>query len=929
MQSRSYSKSRFASIVILGLGLFALAQAPGFIVKANDDVPNQVMGNVFSQQPHLVDSTTGIMPVLGKGVPRTTLAKSVLAQARTAVVQNQPDVITIGDTNRPKVDAVDVASYQSWMQQSDYNKLKSLGVQTVVVKVIQGNGYQKTAYFNSVSVNSIKYAQKAGLNVAVYDYATFNSAAAAKSEADNTAYAMQKLGLSKDMLVFADMEDTKCNVAYLADYWSQLSVHGYHNQAVYTGGGYSGAQQAVETVGASRTWWAQYPYSPKANSLWNTNYGAWQFSSTARIPGGSTSSLIDVSHDYKGLLTTTVLPQGPKYADDRYVTVTSKNYITYNAFSFVGFLTNAQVYQRTFHSTGQYHHINGNTYLSLYDNAGKWAGYINEKAVTVGKGHQGAWLSANKYATLTQANQKLLPAFDATTFSSTSPYLNNTYHVTGEYHDINGDVYYSLYDQNSRWLGYIKSTAVTVTSQAQGPWQSDNRYVTVTDSNYMTYSSFDFFGKMTNAQVYHRTFRSTGQYHHANGQTYLSLYDVSGGWAGYINARAVSVGKGHQGAWLPADKYATLTQPNQKLLAGFDTAAMGSTSTYLNNTYHVTGEYHDINGDVFYSIYDSTDHWLGYVKAAWVATSEQAQGIWQTKDGYVAPTKKGTIWASFDFLSGVSDQQYPLLQVKGLYHHANGRVYYSVYDLKGKWIGYLDASLTKTQDQGLKQADDRYVTVTSQNYITYNGFDFYGLLNNTQVYQHTFYSSGMYHHANGSTYLSIYDGAGKWAGYINEKAVTVGKGHQGAWLPADKYATLTQPNQKLLAGFDTATMGSTSSHLDNTYHITGKYHDIDGRTFFSLYDTVGRWLGYVQSDWVAVSSQPQGVWLQVDRTVQVVDQSYTIWASFDFLSGQKAAWYKTLKVKGEYHHFNGSIFLSVYNPVTGAWIGYLNAKAVK
>jgi hypothetical protein len=92
---------------------------------------------------------------------------------------------------------------------------------------------------------------------------------------------------------------------------------------------------------------------------------------------------------------------------------------------------------------------------------------------------------------------------------------------------------------------------------------------------------------------------------------------------------------------------------------------------------------------------------------------------------------------------------------------------------------------------------------------------------------------------------------------------------------------------------------------------------------------VGRWLGYVQSDWVAVSSQPQGVWLQVDRTVQVVDQSYTIWASFDFLSGQKAAWYKTLKVKGEYHHFNGSIFLSVYNPVTGAWIGYLNAKAVK
>ena len=36
-----------------------------------------------------------------------------------------------------------------------------------------------------------------------------------------------------------------------------------------------------------------------------------------------------------------------------------------------------------FHARGIYTHINGSLYLSLYNNQGKWLGYINEKGTSL------------------------------------------------------------------------------------------------------------------------------------------------------------------------------------------------------------------------------------------------------------------------------------------------------------------------------------------------------------------------------------------------------------------------------------------------------------------------------------------------------------------------------------------------------------------
>ena len=133
----------------------------------------------------------------------TKATAKVAAVAYTAATTSSTDVWTIGDTTRPRVDVVDVASYQSTMTQSDFNKLKAAGVKTVIVKSTEG-----TDYTNPAALNQAKMANKAGLNVDFYHYATFSTADAAKSEATNMAGFLVKNNVSTKVLLFADMEDS-------------------------------------------------------------------------------------------------------------------------------------------------------------------------------------------------------------------------------------------------------------------------------------------------------------------------------------------------------------------------------------------------------------------------------------------------------------------------------------------------------------------------------------------------------------------------------------------------------------------------------------------------------------------------------------------------------------------------------------------------
>ena len=281
----------------------------------NQATAAQSDSNNEESQINISDTTTATASAAVQATDTTTDQSSNATQAnvRQAVFAvsstraTTPDSFNIGDPTYTRGDAVDVASYQSWMTQDDFNKLKELGVKTVIVKITEGQ-----TYVNPAASKQIAYAQNAGLNVAVYHYATFNNSSNGYAEGQHAAETMSSLGLGSNTLIFADMEDTKTYSvnaqANLNSFWSALTAAGFTNYGVYTYSNYLYRDAVIATVGREKTWIAQYPYSPVSGGSYETKwrdggYGAWQFSSTAYIPGRENMGSLDLSTDFNGLLT--------------------------------------------------------------------------------------------------------------------------------------------------------------------------------------------------------------------------------------------------------------------------------------------------------------------------------------------------------------------------------------------------------------------------------------------------------------------------------------------------------------------------------------------------------------------------------------------------------------------------------------------------
>lgn len=143
------------------------------------------------------------------------------------------DIFNIGDSNYPRVDTVDVSSWQDWMTQNDFNRLKQLGVKSVVIKLSDGDGY-----VNPYAQQQIQFAQNAGLIVAAYHYAEFKNQDDARREANHFADVMQRYGLGGNTVAVADMESNNIKrgnaVNDLNVFWDTLSQRGFTHHVVYT-----------------------------------------------------------------------------------------------------------------------------------------------------------------------------------------------------------------------------------------------------------------------------------------------------------------------------------------------------------------------------------------------------------------------------------------------------------------------------------------------------------------------------------------------------------------------------------------------------------------------------------------------------------------------------------------------------------------------
>ena len=232
-----------------------------------------------------------------------------------------------------------------------------------------------------------------------------------------------------------------------------------------------------------------------------------------------------------------------------------------------------------------------------------------------------------------------------------------------------------------------------------------------------------------------------------------------------------------------------------------------------------------------------------------------AGGLWLAYNDYVTFTKKdqnllGDVHSQSGVKASSNSYYQKTYRANGKYNHYSGKVYYSIYDSKGTWLGYADSNSvgTSTSAHGSWLANDEYYTITVKDKPVWSNIDNFSskLSNTTNEFEKTYHATGKYNHYNGKTYQSLYDSANKWKGYYEPDSIKKGNGKQGTWLNFGKNVKLTKPNMPIWG--DVNNVGSkkatSNDYLNQVVRGDGKYNHFNGTTYISLYKN-GTWLGYI------------------------------------------------------------------------------------
>lgn len=270
------------------------------------------------------------------------------------------------------------------------------------------------------------------------------------------------------------------------------------------------------------------------------------------------------------------------------------------------------------------------------------------------------------------------------------------FHITEKTFDRNSQEYYAI-SNKTEFLGYIPSYYVTVVKGAQGEHHSYGKYVNV-KGNYDIWKGFDWKNKIPGSNYKNQTLHARGYYNHFNGSRYLSLYDNNGKWVGYINEKGTTLAKGKQGVYQKYGEYVTV-KGNYKIWGNFAWSKSISGSKYKNKTLQAKGVYNHFNGSRYLSLYDSKGKWVGYINENGTQLAKNKGGIaLSAKFNRKVVKRNYTLWNDLNFKKkkGNSNQYLnQTLYVKVQYNHFNGSKYYSLYNAKNKWLGYINANGTK------------------------------------------------------------------------------------------------------------------------------------------------------------------------------------------------------------------------------------------
>lgn len=147
----------------------------------------------------------------------------------------------------------------------------------------------------------------------------------------------------------------------------------------------------------------------------------------------------------------------------------------------------------------------------------------------------------NTYVTITTKNGTLWGNTDLTKKKGTTAnYYQKTFKAE-RYYTINGVKYYSLYNNDDKWIGYLAADGVQMADNQGGIYLKDGRYATVAKGDYTFWKNLKFDAKKGNTDDFKgQVVRVKGYYNHFNGAVYASLYNKDNKWLGYVNQHALS-----------------------------------------------------------------------------------------------------------------------------------------------------------------------------------------------------------------------------------------------------------------------------------------------------------------------------------------------------------------------------------------------------
>lgn len=307
---------------------------------------------------------------------------------------------------------------------------------------------------------------------------------------------------------------------------------------------------------------------------------------------------------------------------------------------------------------------------------------------------QGDYISDGSYVKIMKKNYEMWGSFEWQPKNNSTDFYQQILKAKGRYEHSNGSTYYTVYDKDNVWKGYINARA-TKKVAAQGEYIKDGSYIKIKNGNYSTWQDFNWKKRGSANSLKGKVLKARGRYEHFNGSTYYSIFDNKGKWQGYLSAAAVSKTK-VQGDYINDGSYVKVSKKNYDMWQNFGWKKKANTNSYYGKILKAKGRYEHFNGSVYYSMFDNKDRWCGYLNANAVSKTT-AEGPY-IKDGrYVKIAKNNyQLWRDFKFNQrGTSTNlKGQTLQVRGRYEHFNGSTYYSLYDDLGLWRGYVNAGAT-------------------------------------------------------------------------------------------------------------------------------------------------------------------------------------------------------------------------------------------